>query len=144
MQALSDFRQSEMWRRVQEIDLVFTVTSGRSGTRLLTTLLAEALGAPAFHEPEPRANFELRKTIENPAHGIDWLVHQKLPHIAEIAEKNQYIETSHLYCKGFIELFVEIGLRPRFIILRRGASAVARSLYQLSCIPDAPRLAASF
>ena len=88
----------------------------------------------AEHEPAPRANFELRPALADPGAGLRWLVTAKLPAIAATGA-DPYVETSHLYCKGFIELFLALGLRPRFIILRRDASAVARSLYQLSAIP---------
>jgi SAM-dependent methyltransferase len=89
------------------------------------------------HEPEPRANFELRRTIENPAHGLRWLIDKKLPHIiSQDTSARLYVETSHIYCKGFVELFLDLGLKTRFIILRRSASAVARSLFQMACVPE--------
>jgi hypothetical protein len=116
--------------------LVFTVTSGRSGTKLLTVLLQKSLGMDAEHEPEPRANFELRSTIENPEHGLNWLVNEKLPFIASHHTRGSYAETSHIYCKGFVELILQLGLKTRFIILKRDAKAVARSLFRMSCIPQ--------
>lgn len=133
---IAEFRQSETFARLAKTQLVFTVTSGRSGTKLLTELLARSLGVAALHEPEPRANFELRSTIEHPEHGLHWLIEEKLPQIAEEQRDSLYIETSHLYCKGFIELLLQLGLQTRFIILRRDPKAIARSLFQMSCVPE--------
>jgi hypothetical protein len=98
-------------------------------------LLSGTLGISAEHEPAPRANFELRSTLRDPRHGLKWLAEQKLPAIARSAA-TMYVETSHLYCKGFVELFFLLGLKPRFILLRRDARAVARSLFQMNVIPE--------
>lgn len=110
------------------------MTPGRSGTKLLTALLSRVLAVHAEHEPAPRANLALRPMLADRDTGLRWLAEAKLPAIADTGA-DPYVETSHLYCKGFIELFFELGLRPRFIILRRDASAVARSLFQLNAIP---------
>ncbi|GJH26028.1 hypothetical protein [Caballeronia novacaledonica] len=133
---VSEFKQSETWQRLATMNLTFTVTSGRSGTKLLTVLLQESLKIAADHEPHPRANFELRGTIENPERGMKWLVEEKLPYIATNIPQNRYAETSHIYCKGFIELFEALGLNTRYIILRRDPKSVARSLYQMKCVPE--------
>jgi hypothetical protein len=122
--------------------LIFTVTSGRSGTKLLAVLLREVLGIDAEHEPAPRANFALRRAIDDPFYGLQWLIEEKLPVIAALP-CTHYAETSHIYCKGLIEPLLDIGLRPKFIILRRPADAVAQSLFKMNVIPgrtDAGRL----
>ena len=115
-------------------DIVLTVTAGRSGTRLLSVLLSQVLGVDASHEPEPRATLWVRPTLENPTFGIDWLIREKLPAIA--AAPNQlYVETSHFFCKGLIEPMFMLGLRPRFIILRRNSREIARSFFMLNVVP---------
>ena len=116
--------------------LVFTVTSGRSGTKLLATLLGECLGIEAEHEAAPRVNFVLRSIINAPEVAAAWLAHEKLPAIAARAKGLVYAETSHLFCKGLIEPILELGLRPKFIILTRPAAEVARSLFQMNAIPE--------
>lgn len=115
-------------------DVVLTVTAGRSGTRLLAVLLSRVLGIDAQHEPEPRANFWVRPTLENPISGLDWLIEEKLPSIAARPHA-LYVETSHFFCKGLIEPLLMLGLRPRFIVLRRNPAEVARSFYMLNVIP---------
>jgi len=131
---IAAFKRTALARALEGLDLVLTVTPGRSGTKLLRELLASVMNLNAEHEPVPRANFHLRRTLEDQNYGLRWLIEEKLPHLQHYAP-GQYIETSHLYCKGFIEIFWALGLRPRFIILRRSPSAVARSLFKISCIP---------
>ena len=116
--------------------LIFTVTSGRSGTKLLAALLGECLGIDAEHEPAPRVNFVFRSIINAPDAAMSWLVHEKLPAMLARASGPVYTETSHLFCKGLIEPILELGLRPKFIILTRPAREVARSLFQMNAIPE--------
>src|SRR3954469_7221104 len=83
--------------------LVFTVTAGRSGTKLLARLLGECLGIEAEHEPAPRCNYVLRSIINAREAALGWLATEKLPAILARAKGPVYAETSHLLCKGFIE-----------------------------------------
>lgn len=115
-------------------DIILTITAGRSGTRLLAVLLSEVLGVEAHHEPKPRATFWIRPTLQNPVHGIDWLIREKFPAIAA-APNRIYVETSHFLCKGMVEPMLMLGLRPRFIILRRNAREIARSYFRLNVVP---------
>ena len=64
------------------------------------------------------------------------VANRKVALIAATVKGNIYIETSHLYCKGFIEHLLALGLHPAFIILTRPASEVAQILFQISCIPE--------
>lgn len=117
--------------------LCFTVTSGRSGTKLLTALLRDAAGILAEHEPAPRFNYVLRSIVESPGSARWWLLTEKLPAIAQrIGSATSYAELSHLTCKGFIEPLLEIGLKPAFIFLSRPAGDVARSLYRIGAVPE--------
>jgi hypothetical protein len=116
--------------------LVFSVTSGRSGTRLMTMLLRDAGGFDADHEPEPRVNHVLPRIIQDPGFGLSWLAQDKIPAIARRAGgSGPYIETSHLMCKGLIEPLFALGLRPRFILLSRPIEAIASSLFKMNVIP---------
>lgn len=117
--------------------LCFTVTSGRSGTKLLTELLRRAAGICAEHEPAPRFNYVLRAVLESPDAARWWLLTEKLPAIVQrIGSVAAYAELSHLTCKGFIEPLLESGLSPAFIILSRPARNVATSLYRIGAIPE--------
>lgn len=115
--------------------LIFTVTSGRSGTGLLAALLRQSSGIVSDHEPAPRLNFMLRSVQAVPEAAAAWLLTEKLPALAERATGPIYAETSHLLCKGFVEPLLDLGVRPAFIMLARPASEVACSLFRMDVIP---------
>lgn len=118
----------------QHMRLVFTVTTGRSGTGYLARLLGYLPNVRSYHEPEPRFSDVMRQVQHDSHVANQFWVEKKLPRIAN--ERTPiYIETSHLFCKGFVEPLLELGVTPDLIILRRPARQVATSLYQLNIIP---------
>ena len=117
--------------------LCFTVTSGRSGTKLLANLLREAAGICAEHEPAPRLNYVFRSIVDFPEAARWWLLTEKLPAIAKLmGSAPAYAELSHLTCKGFIEPILELGLRPAFLMVSRDPRAGATSLFRIGTIPE--------
>jgi hypothetical protein len=132
---LERFYASELRIQLLQKPIFLCVSPGRSGTRLLCSLLKNVLDLDAEHEPDPRANFVMRPNIGDNVYALRWLVERKLPAIAARGPA-PYVETSHLFCKGLIEPLFALGLRPRFFILRREARAVASSLYQMNVIPQ--------
>jgi len=122
---------------LSEKRLVFTVTSGRSGTKLLANLLRGAAGICAEHEPAPRFNYVFRSVVDSPDAARWWLLTEKLPAIAQILRSGHaYAELSHLTCKGFIEPMLDIGLRPSFLMVSRHPRSVASSLFRIGAIPE--------
>jgi hypothetical protein len=113
---------------------VFTVTTGRSGTGLLQKLFALLPNTTSVHEPEPKLSRVLRKVQEQPGFAWEFLLNVKFPEIAK-CERGVYVETSHLFCKGFLEPALQLGLRFDLVVLRRPAREVAKSLYELDTIP---------
>ena len=117
--------------------LCFTVTSGRSGTKLLANLLRRAAGICAEHEPAPRFNYVFRSVVDTPEAARWWLLSEKLPAIAAlVGSGSAYAELSHLTCKGFIEPLLDLGLRPNFLMIAREPRAVATSLFRIGAIPE--------
>lgn len=116
--------------------LIFTVTTGRSGTDLLHYLLKKNKRLTVFHEPDEGAGFQsyMRDLQNDPMLGKAFWMEKKLPFINR-QRGNVYIETSHLFCKGFLEPLLELGITPDLIILKRNARDVAKSLLQLGTIP---------
>jgi hypothetical protein len=107
--------------------LIFTVTTGRSGTAYLATLLGILPGCCVGHEAPPE--FTAR-----PGDPLRFLQEEKLPAIAHCRE-DIYIETSHLFGKGYFEPLVALGRTPDLILLSRPHRLVAQSLYSLDTIP---------
>lgn len=114
--------------------LLFTVTTGRSGTEHLARCLSLFSAVESRHEPKPRFSSCFRAVVAAPRIAREFWEREKLPRIAR-GSTPIYAETSHLFCKGFAEALVELGQVPELIVLRRDARAVARSLWQLESIP---------
>lgn len=114
--------------------LIFTITTGRSGTGFLSRLLKIVPNVDSFHEPKPKFSEVMRTIQTEPQVAYQFWINHKLPNI--VKNKNPvYIETSHLFCKGFLEPLLDIGFVPDVIVLRRAYRDVALSLYQLETIP---------
>lgn len=116
--------------------VVFTITPGRSGSKLLAALSQCISGVQAVHEAPPRMNYVFRGLCSHPPAAGWWLESEMFPAIAQSLRGKVFFETSHLFCKGFIEPTLELGLRPGFVILSRPATQVASSLYAIQCIPE--------
>lgn len=125
---------AEVLERLGGLRLMFTVTTGRSGTALLARLLALHAGVDARHEPKPTFSSVLRCVLKRPEVAQEFWLSQKLPAILHTRAKI-YAETSHLCCKAFLEPLLELGLKPDLLVLRRSPRAVAQSLLQLGTIP---------
>jgi len=120
--------------QVQGKRLIFTVTTGRSGTAYLAAVLGFAQGAYSVHEPLPEFADVLRSVQNNPDLARQFLLDEKLPAIFRVPA-DIYIETSHLACKGFLEPLVELGIVPDLIIHRRPARDVSLSMFKMGTIP---------
>ncbi len=114
--------------------LVFTVTPGRSGSKYLAALLSAIPGVSSHHEPKPDFASVMRRTQQDPEIAFSFLRHKKFPAIAEYAEP-VYVETSHLFCKGFFEPLLLMEIFPKLIFLRRHPTDVAWSLVERGTIP---------
>ncbi len=123
--------------------IIFTVTTGRSGTAYLATLFQYLRGVDAFHEPEPEFYEVLRRAQKEPRTALRFMAEKKLPAIAA-TPSSIYVETSHLFCKGFLEPTLKLGVVPDLVIHSRPHRQVAISLYKMGTIPGRTRKALQF
>jgi len=114
--------------------LIFTLTTGRSGTAWLARALGAFAGVKSLHEPKPTFSSAYRAVLAQPSVAREFWLEHKLPRIARHTQP-VYAETSHVACKGFLEALFELGPRPDLIELRREPRAVAASLLALDTIP---------
>ena len=119
---------------VRRKNLVFTVTAGRTGTVYLQRLLGLLPGTTSLHEPDPAFVAVLRSVQHAPDLARDFLLEYKLPAIAAFATPH-YAEVSHLFCKGFCEPMVQLGILPRIVLLRRAPRPIALSLLARQAVP---------
>lgn len=122
-------------KELKQIELYFTVTTGRSGTAFLAKYIAGmGKGIYAAHEPLPQFHPVMRRALFDSSVARDFWVNQKAPAITRLAVM-KYVETTHLICKGFLETLFEEGIYPNLILLKRKHRDVAKSLYYLNTIP---------
>ena len=119
---------------IQRKRLIFTITTGRSGTGYLAEVLQNIPDVQSYHEPEPKFSNVMRSVQEDKTVAVKFWINKKLPQIAN-EEAPIYIETSHLFCKGFIEPLLDMNIIPDLIILRRPERDVAKSMLRLGTIP---------
>lgn len=124
---------------VRQKHLVFTVTAGRTGTTYVTRLGELLPDTVSLHEPQPSYVHFLRQVQHRPQLAYHFLLEYKLPFIAA-APASRYLETSHLFGKGFLEPLLELGLRPSVLLLRREPRAIARSLLTRRTVPGRGKL----
>ncbi len=122
------------FENLKKKQLVFTVATGRCGTAFLAEILRLVPGVTSCHEPNPEYAEVLRKVQGHPERAREFLIEKKLPVIAQ-HDAPIYIETSHLFCKGFLEPLIELDIVPAIIWMKRPYRDVAASMYRGGTIP---------
>ena len=126
--------EQQLIESVRRKRLIFTVTTGRSGTAYLSSIFGYARKTHSFHEPAPEFVQILRQVQSGTGDARSFLMQKKLPVIAADSAP-VYVETSHLTCKGFLEPLLELGIVPDLIIHRRPPRDVALSMFRMGTIP---------
>ena len=132
-------RVDQMYQELRGRRLIFTVTTGRSGTTYLSHMLSLVRDVSSHHEPKPCFSDVMRDVQRNPGLAESFWVERKLPAILETNGK-VYAETSHVFCKGFLEPLLCLGIVPDLILLKRSHRKVALSLCRLDTVPGRSRL----
>ncbi len=125
---------SELIKAINDRQLVFTVATGRCGTAFFAEILRLVPGAVSFHEPVPEYADVLRDVQLDPELAKTFLIESKLPQI-DRDSTDIYIETSHLFCKGFLEPLLAMDIVPSLLWIRRDYRDVASSMYRGGTIP---------
>ena len=114
--------------------LIFTVATGRCGTKYLAMVLRAIPGVSSHHEPRPDFAEVMRAVQTNSDLAHRFWIEQKLP-VIERQKAPVYIETSHVFCKGFFEPLLALGYTPDVIVLTRSLRQVALSFCRIGSIP---------
>jgi hypothetical protein len=123
--------------------LIFVISNGRSGTGMLASAFGAFGGLTALHEPKPDFRHLRPVAARNPSLAKEWLRLVKLPDIAARGG-DIYVETSHIFAKGFLEPALELGVAFDIVLLKRPPREIACSMAQLPAIPGASLWARSF
>jgi hypothetical protein len=126
--------QQALIEQIRQKQLILTVTAGRTGTAYLHNLFRLFPGIDSVHEDEPSYVHVMRRVQTQPAEAITFLTRFKFPVIAACKSRT-YAETSHLFCKGFLEPMISLGIYPDLMLLRRNPRSIALSLLERNTIP---------
>jgi hypothetical protein len=126
--------QQALIEQIREKQLILTVTAGRTGTAFLHNLFRLFPGVDSFHEDEPSYLHVMRRVQTQPAEAARFLKKFKFPVIAACKSRT-FAETSHLFCKGFLEPMLNLGVYPDLVLLRRNPRRIALSLHERNTIP---------
>lgn len=112
-------------------NVIFVITTGRSGTKYLTGLFETIDNVSAWHEPDREINILRQINRDNDVElARNFVETQKIKLIEKRIKNNIYIETSHLICKGFLEHLINIFPNIKIIYLSRNLKDTAKSLYK--------------
>jgi len=126
--------QQALVEQVRKKQLILTVTAGRTGTAFLHNLFRLFPGVDSSHEDEPSYLHVMRRVQTQPAEATDFLTRFKFPVIVA-GQSGIFAETSHLFCKGFLEPMISLGVHPDLVLLRRNPRNIAQSLFERNTIP---------
>jgi hypothetical protein len=123
--------------------LIFTATTGRSGTLTLTQLFAAVPGCRAVHEAHPVMHGSVLQAASNADTALVDRVYRRVKSVnirrAAVGYR-YYFEANHLFIKTFADQAVaDFGRRITVVHLVRPAVEVANSIYQLVDYPGTER-----
>jgi len=124
-------------RRLEKV--IFTATTGRSGSKTLAALFSTIPGCAAFHEPYPPGNGAVLRAATYGEQAILDRFYRNIKsiniHRASVGAR-YYVEANHLFIKTFARHAVlEFGDRLAIIHLVRAPIEVAMSMYCLQHLP---------
>jgi hypothetical protein len=126
--------QQALIEQIREKQLILTVTAGRTGTAFLHNLFRLFPDVDSAHEEEPNYLHVMRRVQTQPSEAARFLTKFKFPVIAA-SKSRTFAETSHLFCKGFLEPMLNLGVYPDLVLLRRNPRRIALSLLERNTIP---------
>ena len=126
--------QQALIEQIREKQLILTATAGRTGTAFLHNLFRLLPDVDSAHEEEPSYLHVMRRVQTQPAEASRFLIKFKFPVIAACKSRT-IVETSHLFCKGFLEPMINLGVYPDLVLLRRNPRRIALSLLERNTIP---------
>lgn len=115
--------------------LIFTIGAGRNGSAHLARLMGFVPGVASFHEPAPYFWEAKEAALADRNQACEFWREKKLRVIAE-CKSLVYFESSHLACKGFLEVLDGSGVPFDLVYLRRDPRKIAQSLHRLGTVPE--------
>lgn len=128
--------KSSRFPDVADRPLIFSINSGRSGSKYLAQLLGTARRVQSFHEAEPQMSGEYISMINiRPLEATREQRRTKCSAIAKVLRKMRadetYAETNHTFIKTFFDVALEDFHNVQVIVLRRDLVRVLKSFVEL-------------
>jgi hypothetical protein len=133
-----------LWLGTRELEkVIFTATTGRSGTLALAKLFAAVPDCVALHEPPPIMNGPVLEAANFGDTALSDRVYRQIKAInirRSAMGYRYYMEANHLFIKSFVgQAIDDFGVRLGVIHLVRPATEVATSIYRLQDYPGTER-----
>jgi hypothetical protein len=113
--------------------ITLMLSAGRSGTNKLATLMSTVPDVYAEHEGDPGFHTVRVANLQDPSIGKAF-VKNKIEFFNS-KPQTHCVHTGHMVGEGFIEHFLDQGITPNIIVLRRPMREVALSMFNLKWIP---------
>jgi hypothetical protein len=113
--------------------ITLMLSAGRSGTNKLATMMSTVPDVYAEHEGDPGFHTVRVANLEDPSVGKAF-VKNKIE-LFNSKPQTHCVHTGHMVGEGFIEHFLDEGITPNIIVLRRPMREVALSMFNLKWIP---------
>jgi hypothetical protein len=124
---------------VNMIQYLFSISTGRSGSKYLSGLLEHAEGVAAVHEAEPVMNsWPMRKFLAGKPAQMEALMPEKMAAIeADKGEADLYVETNHCFIKGYGWLIPQYIAHSKIgvVLIKREKEKIVNSYYRIGCYP---------
>ena len=134
---LSLYPQKKLFKLLKEFNeknIVFTITAGRTGTETLSRVFSTIPGVYSTHEPRPAYHEILYDAQTDPVLSVAFMLYKA--RAINRVHSQYYLETSHVFCKGFFEPCIALGLCPSFVIVTRDLRKTAISLLGKTAVPN--------
>lgn len=123
------------------IEYIFCINTGRSGSEYLAKLLNHCDGIDAYHEHIPiMYGTAMRKFLEGKPDLLKQKMPEKINQINKAHVSDVYVETNHLFIKGFGWLIPEYIDEKKIgvIILKRDPKKIVDSFMRINSTPLNP------
>jgi len=118
--------------------ITLMLSAGRSGTNKLATMLSTVPDVYAEHEGDPGFHTVRVANLHDSSVGKSFV--QNKIEFFNSKPQTHCVHTGHMVGEGFIEHFLDQGITPNIIVLRRPMREVALSMFNLKWIPGRHKL----
>ena len=123
-----------------KVEYIFSINTGRAGSKYLYNILATAKGVVADHEPEPKMIGDILELATNKSYKESYKarIHKTkaIKKIMKASSCSTYIETSNMFIKTFFDVVINKLPNTKIVFLKRNFVDTLNSFYQLGYFSD--------